>query len=237
MTSPFDAAVLKRPPRKSAVNTVIDTVERLIMTKQLRPGDRLPSELELTKSLATSRGSIREAMKVLASFGVIDIRRGDGTYVSESMSQHLFDHLLFRMILSDVDKERLHELRELIEVGLVKLVVANAGEEELDAIAAAHQRMADEIARKTQDPARFAELDVAFHRAMAKATKNVLIERIYGFTLELFTPSIEATHEHRRRGVNALRHHQKILDGLLARDAERAEAAVRTSIEQWQILS
>lgn len=235
--SVFDSISVDPTERRSAVETVIDTIERLILTKRLRPGDRLPSEFELTRSLATSRGSIREAIKILSSFGVLEIRRGDGTYVSQSLSRRLFDHLLFQMILSDPDKRMLKELRELIEVGIIKLVLANAVEEDLRAVAREVERMAAEVAGKDADPKTLTELDLAFHRAVARATKNELIQRIYDFTLDLFAHSIEETHRNKRKGLNALRCHKKILEGLLAHDEAGAEAAVRESIEQWAFLS
>jgi GntR family transcriptional regulator, transcriptional repressor for pyruvate dehydrogenase complex len=235
--SPFDSVSLPPSVRRSAVETVIDTIERLILTKRLRPGDRLPSEFELTRTLATSRGSIREAIKILSSFGVLEIRRGDGTYVSESMSRRLFDHLLFQMILSDPDKRMLKELRELIEIGIVQLVLANARDEDLRAIELEVNRMASKVAEKDWDPRTLTDLDLAFHRSIAKATQNELIQRIYDFTLDLFAHSIEETHRHKRKGLNALRCHKRILEGLLARDAAATAAAVRESIEQWAILS
>jgi GntR family transcriptional repressor for pyruvate dehydrogenase complex len=235
--SPFDAILADRPQRKSAVKAVVDTIERLIITRQLRPGDRLPSETELTKSLATSRGTIREAIKILASFGIVEIRRGDGTYVARSMSRHLFDHLVFQMILSDLDRKKLMELREVIELGIVKLVIANASEDDLGLVEAEYRRMAAQVAEKEVDAAALTELDLAFHRALGRATQNELIQRVYDFTLELFAPSIEETHKHKRKGQNALRLHKAILDGLQARDARRAEEAVRESIAQWELYS
>ncbi len=235
--SAFDSITVDPTERRSAVETVIATVEQLILNKRLRPGDRLPSEFELTRTLATSRGSIREAIKILSSFGVLEIRRGDGTYVSQSLSRRLFDHLLFQMILSDPDKRMLKELRELIEIGIIKLVLANAGEDDLQTIAREVDRMAAEVAGKDPDPKTLTELDLAFHRAIARATKNELIQRIYDFTLDLFAPSIEETHRIKRKGLNALRCHRKILQGLLAHDEASTEVAVRDSIEQWAILS
>ncbi len=237
VTSPFDSITVDPAERKSAVETVIDTIERLILAKRLRPGDRLPSEFELTRSLATSRGSIREAIKILSSFGVLEIRRGDGTYVSQSLSRHLFDHLLFQMILSDPDKRKLKELREMIEIGVIKLVVANALDDDLSALEREVDRMAAMVEDKKADPKTLTDVDLAFHRAIARATKNELIQRIYDFTLQLFAPSIEETYKHKKNSVNALRQHRRILKCLQQRDPAGTEAAIRESIDQWAILS
>jgi GntR family transcriptional regulator, transcriptional repressor for pyruvate dehydrogenase complex len=235
--SPFDSVAIGPQERRSAVETVIDTIEHLILTRRLRPGDRIPSEFELTRTLSTSRGSIREAIKILSSFGVLEIRRGDGTFVSKSPSRRLFDHLVFQMILGDADKRMLKELRELIEIGIIKLVLANAGAEDIAAIERELERMAAKVAEKEWDPHTLTQLDLAFHRAVGKATKNELIQRIYDFTLKLFAPSIEETHRNERKGLNALRSHRRIMKGLQARDEAATVAAVRESIEQWAILS
>jgi len=235
--SPFESGRVAPAARRSAVESVVETFERLILAKRLRPGDRIPSEFELTRSLGTSRGSLREAIKILSSYGVLEVRRGDGTYVSRSVSQRLFDHLVFQMILSEPDKRMLRELRELIEVGIVKLVLANADDADLRAVEAETEQMAAKVATGESDPRVFTELDLAFHRAIGRATKNQLIQRVYDFTLKLFAPSIEETHRNKRKGLNALRAHQKILECLKARDEAAAVEAVRKSIEQWAILS
>ena len=237
MTEPVDGEIFKAGQRKSAVDSVIETVRDLLLTKQLKRGDRLPNEMELTKKLSTSRGSIREAMKILSSFGIVEIKRGNGTYIAQSMSNRLFDHLVFQMILSDTDKKKLMELRELIEVGIIKIVIANARDEDIAAVREEYSRMAERVEAQESDPAVLTELDLRFHRAVGMATKNELIRKVYDFTLDLFAPSIQKTHEKPDKGRNALDHHRKILAGIEARDRERAEAAVEDSIQQWVILS
>ena len=219
------------------MDSVIETVRDLLLTRQLKRGDRLPNELELTKKLSTSRGSIREAMKVLSSFGIVEIKRGDGTYISHSMSNRLFDHLVFQMILSDADKKMLTELREMIEIGIVKLVVANATDQDFSGIREEHARMAESVDKGVTDAKTLTALDLAFHHAVGRATKNELIRKVYEFTLDLFAPSIEETHRRPDNSRNALRSHANILAGLETRDRERAETAVRESITQWAILS
>lgn len=232
-----DSTLFKAARRQSRVELVISTFERLLIEKRLKPGDKIPNEFELTKSLSTSRGSVREAMKILASFGIVEIKPGDGTYVSRSMSKHLFDRLVFQMILSDADKRQLMELRELIEVGLVKILIANATDGDLAEIERRHLSMVEQVENRESDPKALTELDLAFHSAIGRAARNQLVQRIYEFTLDLFAPSMEETHKQPDRGTNALRVHQKILDALKARDQEQAVAAVEESIEQWMIRS
>ena len=237
MSNVVDGEIFKVQQRKSAVDTIIETIRDLLLTKQLKRGDRLPNEIELTKKLSTSRGSVREAMKILSAYGIIEIKRGNGTFISHSMNNRLFDHLVFQMILSDVDKKMLTELRELIELGIVKIVIANATDEDLRLIQAAHSRMADSVNRADVDPKSMTDLDLGFHLAIGRAARNELIRKVYEVTLDLFSPSIEKTHMRPDNSRNALRNHEAILAGLVARDQPRTEAAVRESITQWAILS
>jgi len=223
--------------RQSRVELVIDTFERLLIEKKLKPGDRIPNEFELTKSLSTSRGTLREAMKILASFGVVEIKPGDGTYVSQSMNKHLFDRLVFQLILSDADKTQLMELRELIEVGLVKLIVENATDEDLAEIEKRHLAMVERVEAHLADPKELTRFDIAFHTALGKASRNQLVGRIYEFTLDLFTPSMEETHQQPDRGVNAVKFHGRLVEALKTRDRSKAIAAVEDSIQQWMLHS
>ncbi len=230
-----DPDLFRTPVRKSTVDTVIDRIKDLLISQKLKPGDRLPNEMDLTKSLSASRGSIREAMKVLSSFGVLEIRRGDGTYVSDSTGQKVFDHLLFQVLLTRIDKSQLLQLRRLLELGIAQIIIKSASDEQIGRIRKVHDRMGHSLDRNEKDPGLLTELDLDFHRAFAEATGNVLIERIYGFTLELFEPSIRRTHENETRLAYTL--HTNILEGLAARDEERASEAILRSIEQWNALS
>ena len=153
------------------------------------------------------------------------------------MSNRLFDHLVFQLILSDADKKMLTELREMTEIGIIKLVVANATDEDIARIREEHARMAESVDKGVSDAKALTELDLRFHLAVGRATKNELIRKVYEVTLDLFAPSIEETHRRPDNSRNALRHHTNILAGLEARDRDRAESAVRESITQWAILS
>ena len=92
--------------RKTLVQRIISEIQDRLVKGALRAGDRLPPEGKLAAQFGVGRTSVREAMKVLAALGVIEIRRGDGTYVSESMSARIFDRLLFQLLLSDTDKKK-----------------------------------------------------------------------------------------------------------------------------------
>lgn len=221
--------------KESSVDFVLNSFKKLLLTKKLLPGDSIPSETELAESLNVSRGTIREAMKILSAFGVVEIRRGNGTYISKSIGNALFDPFLFSLIMSDADTRQLVELRELIEYQLVKLIIKNADEDDIAQIEEAYLEMERSIEAGTEEGDKtLMEYDLNFHRALGHATKNILIERIYNFILELFTPYIENTYSHEKNEINAEMLHKDILISLKERDVDKAIMATQKSIDEWR---
>ena len=85
----------KPQPHTLAPNHVIEQIQSALLEQRLKPGDRLPPEMELASLFSVSRGSVRQAMKALETLGVLTIRPGDGTYVNTSLSEKSFNPLVF----------------------------------------------------------------------------------------------------------------------------------------------
>jgi GntR family transcriptional repressor for pyruvate dehydrogenase complex len=214
--------------RPSAVEVVVETMNRLLRERKLKAGDLIPSEKVLSESLAISRGSIREAMKILSAFGVVDIRRGDGTYVGTSPNAKLLDPLLFRLLVSDPELAELVELRFMVEVGIAKLLIEHAGDADIKRLS----DLCDEMEAALSGAGRNREIllgkDLEFHTAMAAITGNKLVTTFYNFVIELYAPTMHPDVE----GVVAL--HRKIIDAVAARDFPRAVEAVQAHAEFWR---
>lgn len=221
------------PRRESAVDLVINGIKEMLVAGRATPGDRLPNEMELAAALSVSRGSVREAMKILSAFGIVEIIQGDGTYVATSMNKSFFGPLFFSLIASKADAEKLVELRELIELGIVRIIARNATEEDLQEIEARCNAMRRRIESGERDPKVLAACDMELHRALGRATKNGLIEKLYGFLIEYFAPSIEKVHQDETSRLAALRLHDEIAAALRVRDARRAEQAIESYDQGW----
>ncbi len=222
--------------KESAVDVVISNVKRLLQSKEIRPGERLPNETELSQSLAVSRTAVREAMKIFSAFGIVEIRQGDGTYVSTSPNKVLLDPLFFSFILAEPDIKELVELRELMEIEVIKLVVKNAGQSDIELLKLAYLDLQNKIDSNVKDSKILAQCDLNFHNVLASSTKNKLVEKIYNFTVDFFAPSIEKTHENQSRGIAAMKSHKKILEAIIDRDMDKAVSAVRNSVVVWEKL-
>jgi len=230
--------LFKEKKSESTVNYVINTIKELLITKKLLPGDRLPSEIVLSKSLKVSRGSIREAMKVLLAFNIVEIHRGNGTFVSKCNGKVPFYPLLFSFILTKADKKELVEFREIMEFAVVKLIIKNADSKDLKVIEESIIGMEKMIKDKYKnDSYSLAQCDLNFHMALGHATNNKLVEKTYNLVMEFFTPYIRETHRNQVKGLKALNHHRKIYKNLLERNIDKTIKAVEESILDWKYLS
>lgn len=237
-TNIFSSNFFAKQKRKSAVEIVIDRFKELFFHRLLKPGDKIPSEMELAESLNLGRGSIREAIKVLASYSILEIRRGDGTYVSKNMGNSLFDHLLFQILASDFDHRNLIELRQLMEYGVVDYAIAKCGPEDLPRIEEAHAMLTEMVRAGDHDPEKLCNGERDFHLGISLATHNELVHKIYSFTLELILPTIQKTFIYRPTPGDfqiVIDTHEDIMESLRKRDPEMGRKAVAKSIDSWVI--
>lgn len=232
------SAMLSPKSNESSVDYVISSIKELLLTEKLNPGDRLPAEMELSKMLSVSRGSIREAMKILAAFGIIEIKRGDGTYITQEFEgKILFDPLLFSFILSRPDFEELKELRLILEKDVVCMVIKNATIQDVEILRECHASL--ELLRE-KDGTNHEDLlkyDLEFHYTLGKLTKNRLLEKIYHFMMEYFKPYIARSIKNNTYfSLESKEAHRKILDAIITKDLPLANQAVENSINVWETL-
>ena len=244
--NPHDlSAFLAARPNDSSVDFVVNSIKELLLTRKLMPGDRLPSETELCKLFSVSRGSLREAMKILSALGIAEIRRGDGTYISKGGGKAVFDPLLFSLIVSQPRFAELKELRVILEKNVARLAVRNADEEDIDRLRDCLVRM--ESLKETLNEAlneadggnydELLALDLEFHEMLGRACRNSPLETIYGFVMQYFKPyiaqSLRKQVDFSRESTEA---HHSILRAIENRDSPAAEAAVEESNETWESL-
>ncbi len=219
--------------RESAVDAVVNRFRELIAQGKLKPGDLLPSEGALAEAMGISRGSVREAMKILSALGVVEVRRGDGTYVSTGMGRTLLDPFLLRLMLSAPDRRQLVEFRRMMEFDVARAAHRNRTDQNVAAVNAAVAAMETALTHREADSAALAELDLAFHRALGQATGNVLIAQLYEFILQYFEPSIRETYDQPGNAARAIGYHREICRALSDGTEQELLAAVEESICGW----
>lgn len=161
----------------SIVQQVIDRLTYAMIYKELRPGDKLPTEMELAASFGVGRNSIREAIKILVSFGVLEIRRPEGTFVSSGFSDKMINPLLYGIILEQSDSlDSLKELREWIDYGILELAISKAEPEDLFQLEEQLKKLIAEIDGGNVEKVFIA--DDHFHEAISTAAHNSLLGQI-----------------------------------------------------------
>jgi GntR family transcriptional repressor for pyruvate dehydrogenase complex len=193
-----------------------------IKTGALRVGDKLPAERALADRMQISRATVREAVRVLAEAGVVEVRPGvrGGTFVhSETVPAALVEQgtLLRAEEVADV-----LEARRLLEPQVAKLAARTARGAELDEL--------DEIIELQReslgDRARFLQLDLRFHLTLARATGNATLVELMTLLLDRLEVARDAAARDARDPEHALGVHERTLEAIRSRDPAQIEAAM-----------
>lgn len=225
------ASYLKRLNSESVVQRVINCLTDAMLTKQLKPGDKIPTEMELSESLGVGRNSIREAIKILVYLGVLEIRRAEGTFVCEGFSESMIDPMIYGIILDKTDDyENLMELRELIEVGVVHLAMQKYQEKEVKDLETRMFALRDEILKGIDNIDAIFEADNQFHDSVSAMGYNPLVDKInkvvrvltHGVRLDTVTRMVETG-----RGMELYEAHEKIFNMLVNRDERNINEIIK----------
>lgn len=173
----IEKSFLRPIDNTSVVQQVIDRLTYAMIYKELRPGDKLPTEMELASSFGVGRNSIREAIKILVSFGVLDIRRPEGTFVACGFSDKMINPLLYGIILDQSDSlDSLKELREWIDFGILELAMEKAKSEDISQLEERLHKLLTDI--DAGDVEKVFISDDNFHEAISTAAHNSLLGQI-----------------------------------------------------------
>ncbi len=207
---------------------VAGQLAKMITGGKWNPGEKLPSELELRKTLHIGRSTLREALRSLSYIGLVVMKPGDGTYVTKGSSKSLQHILSHGMLRTPQDVDDLFETRVILETELVALCAHRASGTDLEQIEALVLEMERTMDHPVED---FASLDIQFHSAIAEGSKNRILGRlfqsIHGLIKEMLTKReyILGGHE------EACKSHRKILQALKQRKVREARRAMREHLD------
>ncbi len=217
-------ATVAREPRLS--DKVAEMMLATILSNRLNVGDRLPSERELGEQFGVSRTVVREAVRALVAKGVIEVRSGSGLRVAAVDADSVRESMSLFLRGGDIDFEKVHEVRSLLEVHLAGLAAERATPEDVARLAEIHAQMVSE----SGDVESAARDDLEFHRRIALATHNVLF-------LALMDSIGSSLIDIRRLNLGSgstpmtLSQHQAILDAIGAGDPATARVAMSAHLE------
>ncbi len=206
-------------PRSSLVDTAVNIMREQIAAGRWTVGERIPTEPMLAEMLQVSRGTVREAVKILAFSGLLEVRQGAGTYLRAVVDADDPLRRLKRASLRDH-----FEVRCSLEVEAARLAARRCNDED---VAALH-RLLDACWGKRSEAgeAAFVQRDLAFHQALLAAARNPALEELYRWFSAAVRETIASTREADLPEPDEAAH-RAIIDAIAARDCDRAEKAVR----------
>ena len=206
-----------------------DRLEKMILDGELAPGDFLPSERELMERFGVGRPSVRQALFVLEKSGLVEVSSGERARVAEPQVNTLIEELSrsVRYFFTHPDGVRhFREVRQLFEGALARYAARNANEKDIEDLRETLERCAAVLG----DPAAFHAAAESFHRRLAEITRNPVFVVVETAIAEWLAPGRQLAGG--ARDKVALEAHHRVFDAIVARDPDRAEAAMAEHLKE-----
>ena len=223
---------------KSVVDRVVDQITEAIISGELKPGDKIPTEVELCESFEVGRNSVREAIKVLASFGVVYIKRSEGAFVSDQFNHRMLEPMLYGLILQKDSATEIMELRQVFDTGIIQVAMEKATDKAIKQIKSALAHLEKEILREGASAKKILDADIAFHNAVLQSMNNALISVIAGYIDRITIPSRVRTMQKILKSgkqTNFIDLHKRILDIIENGHPERIAQTVKDHYQFWKL--
>jgi hypothetical protein len=215
--------------KKSVADEIAEILQRKIMEKNLKEGDRLPSHEELAQELGVSKASLREGLQKLSTMGVIDLKQGLGTIVATPQISNYLKILSSRLITKGSTLSDLFEARKCVESYTVVHATSKADASDLRELEELLSSMEKSVVRG--DTETFLRKDIEFHNRIANAAKNEVLSEILSILNELLLFHENLTQRAPGGIERALDYHKKIFKAMLAKSAPQARSVMEEHIE------
>jgi len=204
---------------------VANKIEEAILSKVIKVGDKLPSEHELCEQFGVSRTSVREAVKILITHGIVEVEKGRGIFVKNLSSKNVAEGILkfYRHRLDGEYALDLIHTRQALEPSIAYYAAINRTDEDLEVI----KKNIDFLSKYHDDPIKSAEYDLSFHDSLAVASKNMLFLLMMRPLHQLIPPIKAKIHSALKNSTDvALIWHDRIYEAVRDKDAETAKSGM-----------
>jgi GntR family transcriptional repressor for pyruvate dehydrogenase complex len=223
------AVKLIAPIKKTRIpEEIADRVRRLILDRTFRPGQPLPSERVLARRFGVSRGSIRDALRMLETVGLLEARHGQGTFPRELSVDRLVTPIASVITFQRDLQEELMDVRRMFEPAVARAAASRVTDDDL----AEMERVLEAQRRKLKTGQSAIGEDTAFHAVLARATRNRVAVRIMETLNDLLIESRKLTLRQKGRPERSLSGHEAIVAAMRRRDPDAAAQAMRAHIDQ-----
>ena len=214
---------MKRKEPSLSLQIADDLKEKIIVKKEYKIGDKLPNEKLLSDELNVSRTTLREAIRILVTENILEIKRGKGTYI---LNDTIDNHDLGKLSNTVSDLKDLLELRLIIEPMAVYYATKRATEKDVENILYYGKNIEEKILNNEDR----SEDELYFHNAIAKASHNAFIKDLMPIINEAINKGVNLSKEFHKINELTLRDHKMIMDFIKDRNAEGAKVAMELHI-------
>jgi GntR family transcriptional regulator, transcriptional repressor for pyruvate dehydrogenase complex len=211
--------------RRKTYQLVAEQLIELIGSRRLKPGDVLPPERELVGSYGVGRSSVREALRMLESRGLIE-SRGNGSFAVAELRNLLDRSLDLLITVEEADYPELFEVRRILEGEAAALAALRRSKDQLAAMGAAIGAMEDGLGSEQE----FITADLEFHLVVAAATKNRVIVHLMHAIRSLLQRSLSSSYNIKGSPERAIEMHRLILEAITGRRPEEARQLMQEHV-------
>jgi len=212
---------------KKIYEEITDHIINRVKQGELVSGDRLESVEKLAEAFDVSRSAVREALSGLRAMGLVEMRQGEGTFITSFDASSFSLPAVTALIMKRNDLKELAQVRRMLEIGTVGLAAENRTESDLDSLYEALKLMPNAKGERELGE----QADLAFHLAIAEATQNKMLMNLQKSVADITLESMRETRRvvlYTEDGVDRLyREHEQIYDAIKNQDADKAQAAMR----------
>ena len=215
---------------EKAYARVIEKVKTMILSGELKPGEKLPPEREFAEKLEVSRNSVREAIRIMDMMGIVSSQQGSGNYVTCEFQKSITETMAMMFAMDQVNDKQISQVRYSLEVLAFTLALDRVREEDL-----AKMEECVEKLDKNGDSKNNATLDKIIHYTLARASGNQLLIDILEACSGVFDIFIEdmrygiLKNENRKTELNEC--HRHLVDALREGDREKGRQALKWHFE------
>jgi GntR family transcriptional regulator, transcriptional repressor for pyruvate dehydrogenase complex len=220
--------MLKQVRKKRAYEDIVTQIRTLIEKGKLKQGDLLPNEKELSETFKVSRSTVREAILSLETLNLVERRQGDGTYVMATSEEAIVKPLAASIFHEKDDILDIFTLRKILEPEIAQLAANHATQKAVNELAAIVAKQEQSLAGGRDA----VKTDSNFHYALAKMSKNKVLERLLVALVRLLRKTREDYLQTDERKHKSLAGHWDVLNAIKAGNGTAARQAMRRHLEE-----
>ena len=203
--------------KKSLSDEVVAKIKSLIVSGDLKEGDRIPSERELCEQFGVSRASVREGLKILSLQGLLS-RTNAGTVITTNFASILEETLALNILLNDYSYGDVMEARMFLESTMVHLAASRIETQDISIMSQQLELMAKAEREGNNDD--FVVADIAFHQQIAKASRSQVLASLYNAIITLVFRAQKSVREDNSVMKVSIKFHGKILEALKNKNSD-----------------